>query len=264
VDATSLATGAYATDTLGGGVKFSYPLSERDTVSFGILAEDVTVETFANSPAVYKDFVAQLGSKYTYGALTAGWLRDTRDSLIVTTAGTVTRVTGEIAAGGLEYHRVNFNQQFYWPLSSTFTLLWNVDLGYARGTGGKPLPFFKNYYAGGPGTVRGYEDFSLGPRDAENNTLGGTRRVVTNLELLFPMPGASQEKSLRLGAFIDAGQVYGPTDDLDLGLMRSAVGLALAWASPMGPLRLSYAMPINEKEGIDRVQRLQFKFGAAF
>ena len=88
----------------------------------------------------------------------------------------------EVAAGGLEYHRINFNQQFYWPLSTTFTLLWNVDLGYARGTGGKPLPFFKNYYAGGPGTVRGFEDFSLGPRDAENNTLGGTRRVVTNLE----------------------------------------------------------------------------------
>jgi outer membrane protein insertion porin family len=139
-----------------------------------------------------------------------------------------------------------------------------VDLGYAKGLGDKPLPFFKNYYAGGPGTVRGFEDFSLGPRDLENNVLGGTRRVVTNLELLFPMPGAAQEKSLRLGAFIDAGQVYAAMQDVDLGLLRSSAGLALSWASPMGPLRLSYATPINEKEGIDRVQRLQFKFGTTF
>jgi outer membrane protein insertion porin family len=264
VDATTLATGAYATDTLGAGIRFSYPLSERVTISFGITGEDVTVETFANSSLVYKEFVGLFGNEYRYGAFSAGWARDTRDSLIVTTAGTLTRLTGEIAFGGLEYYRLGVNQQFYFPLSDTFTLLWNVDLGYAKGLGDKPLPFFKNYYAGGPGTVRGFEDFSLGPRDLENNVLGGTRRVVTNLELLFPMPGAAQEKSLRLGAFIDAGQVYAAAQDVDLGLLRSSVGLALSWASPMGPLRLSYATPINEKVGIDRVQRLQFKFGTAF
>jgi outer membrane protein insertion porin family len=264
VDATTLATGAYATDTLGVGMRFSYPLSERDTISFGITGEDVTVQTFENSSLVYKEFVGLFGSEYRYGALSAGWARDTRDSLIVTTAGTLTRLTGEIAFGGLEYYRLGINQQFFFPLSTTFTLLWNVDLGYAKGLGDKPLPFFKNYYAGGPGTVRGFEDFSLGPRDLENNVLGGTRRVVTNLELLFPMPGAAQEKSLRLGAFIDAGQVYAAMQDVDLGLLRSSAGLALSWASPMGPLRLSYATPINEKEGIDRVQRLQFKFGTTF
>ena len=263
VDATTLATGAYGTSTLGGGIKFSYPLSERVTVSFGALAEDVEVITFENSAQVYKDFVRDFGNEYKYGAFTAAWARDTRDSLIVTTDGLLTRFSTEVAGGDLQYYRLGINQQFYWPLSRSLTLFLNADLGYASGSGGKPLPFFKNYYAGGPGTVRGYEDFSLGPRDAQGNSLGGTRRVVGNVELLFPMPGAAQDKSLRLGLFVDGGQVYADGVPVELSELRYSAGLALAWASPLGPLRLSYASPLNEREG-DRVQRLQLKFGTAF
>ena len=264
VDASSLATGAYGTSTLGGGIKFSYPLSERVTVSFGALAESVEVFTFENSSQIYKDFVAAFGNKYGYGAFTTAWARDTRDSLIVTTDGWLTRLSAELAGGDLQYYRLGFNQQFYWPLSRSLTLFLNADFGYASGSGGKPLPFFKNYYAGGPGTVRGYQDFSLGPRDALDNSLGGTRRVVGNAELLFPMPGAAQDKSLRLGLFIDAGQVYAEGTPVELSELRYSAGLALAWASPLGPLRLSYATPLNEREGFDRVQRLQLKFGTSF
>jgi len=264
VDASTLATGAYGTSTLGGGIKFSYPLSERVTVSFGALAENVEVITFENSAQRYKDFVADFGNEYRYGALTAAWARDTRDSLIVTTDGLLTRISSEFAGGDLQYHRLGINQQFYWPLSRTLTLFLNADFGYASGSGGKPLPFFKNYYAGGPGTVRGYQDFSLGPRDAEGNSLGGTRRVVGNVELLFPMPGAAQDRSLRLGLFVDAGQVYAEGVPVELSELRYSAGLALAWASPLGPLRLSYASPVNEVKGVDRVQRLQLKFGTAF
>ncbi len=264
VDASSLATSAYGTSTLGAGIKFSYPLSERITVSFGALTESVDVTTFENSSQIYKDFVAQFGNKYRYGALTAGWARDTRDSLIVTTDGLLTRFNTEFAGGDLQYYRLSANQQIYWPLSRSMTLFLNADVGYASGSGGKPLPFFKNYYAGGPGTVRGYDDFSLGPRDAQGNSLGGTRRVVGNLELLFPMPGAAQDKSLRLGVFVDGGQVYAAGAPVDLSELRYSTGLALAWASPLGPLRVSWASPLNEREGIDRVQRVQLKFGTTF
>jgi len=264
VDASTLATGAYATSTLGGGIKFSYPLSERVTVSFGALAETVEVTTFESSSAIYKQFVDDFGNEYRYGALTAAWARDTRDSLIVTTDGLLTRISSEFAGGDLQYYRLGVNQQLYWPLSRNVTLFLNADLGYASGSGGKPLPFFKNYYAGGPGTVRGYQDFSLGPRDEVGNSLGGTRRVVGNVELLFPMPGAAQDKSLRLGLFVDAGQVYADGDPVELSELRYSTGLALAWASPLGPLRLSLATPLNEVKGVDRVQRLQLKFGTAF
>ncbi len=264
VDASSLATSAYRTSTLGAGIKFSYPLSERITVSFGALTESVDVTTFENSSQIYKDFVAQFGNKYRYGALTAGWARDTRDSLIVTTDGLLTRFNTEFAGGDLQYYRLSANQQIYWPLSRSLTLFLNADVGYASGSGGKPLPFFKNYYAGGPGTVRGYDDFSLGPRDAQGNSLGGTRRVVGNLELLFPMPGAAQDKSLRLGVFVDGGQVYAAGAPVDLSELRYSTGLALAWASPLGPLRVSWASPLNERDGVDRVQRVQLKFGTTF
>jgi outer membrane protein insertion porin family len=264
VDFTTLSTGAYGTNTLGGGIRFSYPLSERITVSFGALAEGVEVITFENSAQRYKDFVAAFGNEYRYGAFTAAWARDTRDSLIVTTDGLLTRFSTEVAGGDLQYYRLGINQQFYWPLSRNVTLFLNADVGYASGSGGKPLPFFKNYYVGGPGTVRGYQDFSLGPRDVDGNSLGGTRRVVGNVELLFPMPGAAQDRSLRLGLFVDAGQVYAEGAPVELSELRYSAGLALAWASPLGPLRLSYASPLNEREGFDRVQRLQLKFGTAF
>jgi outer membrane protein insertion porin family len=264
VDASTLTVGAYQTDTLGAGIRFSYPVSERDTVSFGMNAEDVELQTFDNSSLIYKNFAAAFGNEYRYGSLTAGWARDTRNSLIVTTEGALTRTSLEIAGGDLEFYRLGFNQQFYWPLSRTFTLFLNADLGYAKGLGGKPLPFFKNYYAGGPGTVRGYEDFSLGPRDAEGNSLGGTRRIVGNVELLFPVPGAAQEKSLRLSAFVDGGMVYAEGEPVSLSELRYSAGLALSWASPLGPLRLSLATPLNERKGFDRIQRLQFKFGTSF
>lgn len=264
VDATTLAIGAYGTSTVGGGIKFSYPISERKSLSFGLAGESVEVFTFDNSAQVYKDFVATFGNQYRYGALTAAWAHDSRDSLLVTTDGTLTRISTEFAGGDLEYYRLGFNQQFYFPLSRTFTLFLNADLGYASGTDAKPLPFFKNFYAGGPGTVRGYDDYSLGPRDEAGNSLGGTRRVVGNIELLFPMPGAAQDNSLRLAAFIDAGQVYAAGAPVDLGELRYSAGLALSWASPLGPLRISYGSPLNERKGFDRVQRLQLKFGTTF
>ena len=129
---------------------------------------------------------------------------------------------------------------------------------------GKPVPFFKSFYAGGPGSVRGYRAFSLGPQDAVGNTLGGTRKVSGSAEILFPLPGAQADKSLRLAAFIDAGQVYGATEKVALGEMRYSAGIGLAWTSPFGPLRLSFGQPLNEKKGFDRPERIQFTFGTAF
>ncbi|MGH8686833.1 MAG: outer membrane protein assembly factor BamA [Burkholderiales bacterium] len=264
VDASSLVTGAYSTDTLGGGIKFGYPLSEHDSASFGVVIESVELETFDTSPLVYQTFVSLFGNEYRYGALTAGWAHDTRNSLIITTEGTLTQVTTEVASGDLEYYRLGFNQQFYWPVSRLVTVMLNGNLGYAAGLGNKPLPFFKNFYAGGPGTVRGYRDFSLGPRDLDGNSLGGTRSVVGNLELQFPVPGAAQDKSLRLSAFIDAGQVYGAFQPVSLSALRYSAGIALAWASPLGPLKLSFGYPINAVQGVDYIQRLQFRFGTTF
>jgi outer membrane protein insertion porin family len=263
IDASSLAIGPYTTKSLGGGIKFGYPISEQVRVDFGLSGENVKLGTFSTSPLQYLSFVSQFGSKYTYGTGSAGWTRDTRDSLIVTTDGTLMRASAELAGGDLRYWRLGYSHQWFYPLTKFYTFAINADLGYAKGFGERPLPFFKNFYAGGPGSVRGFEAFSLGPQDATGNTLGGNRKVSGSAEILFPMPGATQDKSLRLTAFLDGGQVYGEAQKFDFGELRYSAGLGVFWSSPFGPMRLSYANPLNKKPG-DRLQRLQFTFGTAF
>ena len=260
-DASDLAVGPYKTDSLGGGIRFGYPVSEQVSFDFGANAESVELDIFSNSPLSYVGFVNAFGNQYTYGSGTVGLARDTRDSLITTTAGTFLRGSAEIAGGDLQYYRLGYQHQWYRPLTRTFTLHLGGDIGYASGYGNKPLPFFKNYFAGGPGTVRGYRSFSLGPRDELGNSTGGNRKVTGTAEILFPMPGAEQDRSLRLAAFIDGGQIF--ANKIDLGELRYAAGIALFWSSPMGPLRLSWAHPLNAKDQ-DRKQQLQFTFGTGF
>jgi outer membrane protein insertion porin family len=262
-DASDLSVGPYSTDATGGGVKWGYPVSEVTSISLGFNVESVKLETFPDSPVQYLDFVNTFGNEYRYGSMTTGWARDTRDSVIQTRSGTLSRVTAEFAGGDVQFYRLTYQQQFFYPIGRDYALALRGDFGYAAGLGGKPLPFFKNYYAGGPDTVRGYAPFSLGPRDAADNSLGGNRRVVGSAEFQFPVPGATREQALRLAAFLDAGQVYAEGARLALGELRYSTGIALSWASPFGPLRLSFGHPLNRKPG-DEIQRLQFTFGTTF
>jgi outer membrane protein insertion porin family len=112
--------------------------------------------------------------------------------------------------------------------------------------------------------VRGYRAYSLGPQDVNSNVLGGTRKMTGSAEILFPMPGAQQDKSLRLTTFLDVGQVYGAGQKIDLGELRYSAGFGIAWSSPFGPLKISIAQPLNAKSGVDRIERLQLNFGTAF
>jgi outer membrane protein insertion porin family len=260
-NASQLTIGAYATDTYGGGIKFGYPISEYSRIDTGFNMERVQLDTFETSPRQYLIFVDQFGHRYNYGAFTAGWARDTRDSLIQTNAGALSRVTSEFAAGDLQYYRLGYQQQYYFPLTRIYTFYANMDIGMAQGMGGKPLPFFKNYYAGGPGSVRGYSALSLGPVDEFGTTLGGNRKLTGSMEVLFPVPGALQDKSLRLAWFVDGGNVF--DSRYELSELRYSTGIAFAWSSPFGPLKLSFAQPLNAKS-TDHVQRLQFTFGTAF
>jgi outer membrane protein insertion porin family len=263
VDASSLAVGAYTTDTLGGGLKFGYPLSETDSINFGAIAEHVKLGLVDTSPRSYIDFASIFGSSYTYGTGTVGWGRDTRDSAILASSGGVTTASFELAGGDLQFYRANAGAQRFFALSRTVTLDLHADVGYVHGLSGKQVPFFKNFYAGGPGTVRGFKAYSLGPQDKDNNVLGGTRKVSGGAEILFPVPGAQADKSLRLTTFIDAGQVYGADQKVRVSDLRYSAGIGLAWNSPFGPLKISLAQPLNKKAE-DRIERIQLNFGAAF
>ena len=189
-----------------------------------------------------------------------------RDSAIWPTSGSMHRVYGEasVPIGDLKYYKVNYETKHYFPLSKNFTLLLNGKLGYGNGYDGRDLPFFKNFFAGGNRTVRGYRISSLGPRDESLRALGGNKLVTGSIEVLFQMPGMVNDRSIRLSGFIDAGTVYGPNGLLKNSEgMRYSTGFSVSWVSPMGPLKVSIAKPINKEPG-DRMQPFQFMFGQQF
>ncbi len=255
--------GRFRTDTQGVTFRFGVPIAENDIVSFGAGGEQTDIKIFEDSPQRNKDFVEEFGSPTSNFPLTVSWARDRRDSAIYTTSGTTHRLFGEISApvGDLNYYKISYAQKTFFPLSKTFTLLLNTEFGFGGGYNGKPLPFFKNFFAGGNNSVRGYDLNTLGPKDENGLALGGDRRVVGNLEVLFPVPFMPDDRSLRLSAFIDGGTVF--DGKIDLEEMRYSAGLAVSWISPMGPLKVSLAQPLNDKEG-DNLQAFQFQFGQNF
>ncbi len=264
-DASLLGLGFYTTSTLGGGVRYGIPLTEIDSLGLGLGAENTHLGVDSTSPIQYQNFVNVFGSNNTAIPGNIGWIRDQRDSALVPTKGTMIRANLEagLPGGTLKYYKLTEQVQWYHPLSRTYTLLLNGEIGAGDGVGGKPLPFYKSFYAGGVSSVRGYDSYSLGPRDAYGNILGGNKRLVGNAELLFPMPGTGVDRSMRLSVFLDGGQVYGANEKIRLSELRYSAGLAFNWNSPLGPLRLSYGKPLNAKAG-DKMQHLQFQFGQVF
>jgi outer membrane protein insertion porin family len=265
VNASLLGLGFYTTNTIGGGLRFGIPLTDKDNLGLGLGAENTKIGIDQTSPQRYQDFVNIFGNNNNSFPATVGWSRDQRDSIILPTRGSVIRASFEtgLPGGTLQYYKLTEQVQWYYPLSRTFTLMLNGEIGIGDGLSGKPLPFYKNYYAGGVSSVRGYDSYSLGPRDSTGAILGGTKRLVGNAEVLFPMPGTGLDRSMRLAAFVDAGQVFGDDQKMELSELRYSTGLAFSWNSPMGPIRLSYGRAINAKPD-DRQQHLQFTMGQVF
>ena len=266
VDAAAANTASYTADTRGLGVFFGIPLSEDNSINLGASIENVVLHTNTSSAQIAQDFVARYGSSNTNLKATAGWAHDTLDSTLLPTKGSLQRASLEIAIPGsdVEYYKLTYLAGHYWPLTDTFTFKVKGEVGYGSGYGSTgSLPFYKNFFAGGSSTVRGFRSNSLGPRDSlpPNDPIGGNRRVLANMELLFPLPGSSRDnKSMRLSLFTDGGMVYGPGEKPDLGQLRYSAGLAFNWYSPVGPLSFSYAIPLNDKPG-DQTESFQFTLG---
>jgi len=244
-------------------IRYGVPFTEFDTVFFGLRYEGTDIGLTESSPQVYKDYVEDFGDSPAALALTVGTARDSRDNLLVPTRGLYQRAFLEYSLPVLDlrYYRLTYQHQRYFALTNRFTLAFNGEIGYGGAYGGKPYPVFKNFYVGGIGSVRGYEAASLGPQDEFGTPLGGTRRFNFSLEGLTPIPGA--DRTLRMLAFVDGGQVWGENEKVDFGNLRFSTGIGIAWISPLGPMKLSYAYPINTQEG-DRLQRFQFQIGTGF
>ena len=267
----SLSVARYKTVSTGAGLRLGYPIGEDDSINFGLAADRTVITTFDDSPRQYLDFCDPNKDDFNCDSVTslmasAGWARDTRDSVIYPRKGSFQRVFGEVAVppGALKYAKLNYQYQHWFPFGRDYALMLNTDLGWAKGYGGKPLPFYKNFYAGGIGSVRGFEQSSIGPKDpVSEDSLGGNRRVIGNAEFYFPLPGSGMDRSFRMSAFVDVGTVWGSGDKANFGDLRYSTGLAFSWSSPIGPLKFSLGIPLK-KQDEDELQKFQFQLGSVF
>ena len=257
--------GDYEIATTGASIRFGVPFTERDTVYFGVGGERVKVTSGDKLPEAYID---QGG---TYVPLTIGWARDERDSALVPTTGRLQRLNTEYGLGGTrQYIKLNYQLQQYVPLTRQYTLAFNSEFGIGKGLGNDAFPVLRNFYGGGLGSVRGFEQGTLGPTSAvigsttgETVNIGGARNLVFNAEFIGPFPGAGNDRTLRWFAFADVGNVYGENESVDLSKLRASVGVGLSWISPIGPLRFAYGTPVRKFDG-DSIQKFQFQIGTSF
>lgn len=256
--------GDYRLVTTGGAMRFGVPFTEVDTVFLGAGLEQTQIHAGTNIPAAYLAYADMYGATSQAVPLTLGWSRDARDSALAPSKGRFQRFNSDWSvAGDARYVRANYQYQQYVPLSRSFTLAFNGELGLGKGLYGRPFPVFKNFFSGGLGSVRGFDQGTLGPRDLTGSWLGGPKKVTLNAELIAPFPGAGNDRTLRMFTFFDMGNVFGENQKVDFGVMRSSAGVGVSWISPLGPLRFAFAQPVRKFPG-DRIQKLQFQIGTSF
>jgi outer membrane protein insertion porin family len=254
----------YELVTPGASVRFGVPFSEYDTVFFGAGVESTEITGATALPNNFFLYREQFGDRSWSLPLTIGWSRDSRDSALAPTLGRLTSLNMELSpAGQARYLRANAQLQQFFPLPLRFTFAVNSQLGYGIGLGDRPYPIFKNFYGGGLGTVRGFDQGTLGPVDVTGSYIGGNKRLNIQNQLYIPVPGAGQDRTFRMFGFVDVGNVWGEGQRVSFDSLRASAGLGLSWVSPVGPLQISYGQPVRKEPG-DRIQRLQFQIGAAF
>ena len=262
-DADQANTSAYTTESFNTGVNFGLPLNESDKIGLGLDVEFTSIDLGTNLYfGEISNFVQENGDSYTNLKASAVWGTDTRDRAVFATRGGSKRLSGIITVPGsdLEFYKLSYNQKQYIPMSRHTTLYLNGEIGYGDSYGdAETLPFFENYYAGGKGSVRGFTDNTLGPRDIFNDPIGGSVKLVGNAEFIFPVPFMPESRTVRLSTFVDAGNVY--DDEIDIGELRYSLGVSAKWLSPFGALSFSLAKPLNDDEN-DEVQTFQFSFGS--
>jgi outer membrane protein insertion porin family len=270
-NSSTLNVGNYNSQSYGVGMRFGMPLSEMDFLSAGVTLDMTSVDLSADSPIQYLRFCENSsGCSSNSIVLNAGWTFDSRDNILFPRRGVLQRLSGDVSLPGLDlqYYKMSYQHSWFKDMGKDFTLMLNGEAGYAKAYGGKNYPFFKNFYAGGVNSVRGFLNSSLGPRDVNpisgsDFAIGGTKRLVGNIELFMPVPFVSQSNQFRLSAFVDGGGVFGENDPISSEYLRFSTGVGVTWVSPFGPLKLVLAKPLKEKEN-DDTQTLQFQFGQQF
>ena len=260
--------GDYKIDSKGVGIRFGIPFTEFDKIFFGTKYEATDINLGFSPPRRFEIYcIPYLPDCSTNSlVLSLGWMRDSRDNGLAPNKGTLQRANFDYATpiGEVEYARLTYEIQWFLPVTKNITYATNLETGYGFPLGGTEYPIFKNFYAGGIGSLRGFANRSIGEKDeVDGSSLGGTKKVVINNELLFPLPGNTGDRTIRIFGYFDAGSIWGEAQELSFEEVRASVGIGLNWFSPVGPLKLSFGKPIRKRDG-DEVQTVQFQLGTSF
>ena len=271
-------TSNYLIDQASLSVDYGIPLSEYNQLRLevGVVRNDLRT-TSGSADEVY-DFIRDNSDKYddstpnseidgeVYDTVFSGvsFTKDSRNRRTFADSGFLNSIGLEVNTGDLDFYKARYRHQTAYALSEMFTFSFKGRVSYGGSFGDDDeLPIFEKYYAGGVRTVRGYETNSLGPRDSNDDPLGGDLQVISSAEVLFPIEALGSSETFRLGVYFDVGNVFEDVDAYDTGELRQAVGLSAKWFSFIGPIEFSYAFPVNDKPE-DDVQNFQFSLGASF
>jgi outer membrane protein insertion porin family len=289
----------FSTTSAGATIDYGYPITEYQSISFGATFQHSELLSSLNSTQQAQDWVLNNGDQFVedlgfgrtfFGTefdtleLIAGWTYDSRNRSLFANRGTRAQLFLSMAVPGsdVEYYQTRFSFTKYFPITNKWVVRLNSELGLGEGIGATTaLPPYKQFYGGGPQSVRGFKESYLGPRDSFGRPYGGNVLVASQLELILPLPDKWASQA-RASLFYDVGNVFNTgevafTDKLgspvlyepDFDDLRTSVGIGVQWLAPLGLFRFSYAYPLNAYDGNDRyygdqLERFQFSIGQAF
>lgn len=285
-DAVAGMTSAYTANDLNFGILFGIPVGNEvgaySRIFTGLSYQNLNL-TLSDNPNNISNqvatFVANHGRHYQEADFKLGISRDSRDRSIFPTRGSVQSAYVDafapLGAGSVAFYMLNYSGRTYVPISGPFILMGRANLGYGNGFRGfEDYPFFKNYYAGGIDSVRGYQGYTLGPKDSTGHSMGANMLVNASIAMIFPN---YLTDSLRTSVFVDGGNVYSSINNRDKfgglstnsGPPRYSVGVEADWLTPFGPIQLSLAKPLNPHNSQnsrlgDEREIFQFSLGANF
>lgn len=266
-DFKDLDTADYKTDDGIVGMTFGIPLSEFNRFNFGAAIHHIDFKLGDKPSVEVRNFENREGNTFLNLEVNLSWRHDSRDTAIFPSEGSLQSLYAEASVPGsdLTYYKISYEHRRYWPLGGDVVVSLSGEIGYGDGYGDtEKLPFFENFFGGGPGSVRGYASRSIGPRDSEEDPLGGNAMYAGSLELLFPPPFMKKSDTVRLAAFVDVGSVVDTdVDFFDTEEIRYSAGLGMSWLSPVGALTISYAFPLKT-DSQDEKESFQFSFGSTF
>ena len=273
---------SFSTDSYGGNVSFGYPISEISRIGFTVGVEHTEIKEGVIPAQEISEFLDEEGNKFDLLSLTASYSQSALNRGLLPTAGRSQSVSFEMTVPGsqLEYFRLNYSGQIFFPLFNPFVLRLRTNLGYGEAYGGTDnFPFYKHFFAGGMGSVRGYESNTLGPRSTPSpqdrfndpDPIGGNVLVELSAEVLFPLPFIEDQSQLKSAFFFDAGNVFNTNcPDVSVyclapseGELRYSAGVAVTWITGFAPISFALSFPINEKPG-DESESFQFELGKTF